>query len=336
MIIFIYGEDTFQSRRKLKELKNRFTAKFDRAGAGLAVINGEVATLEKINEAAGPISLFSDRRLVVIENIFSNKKEAIFKELAAYLKEKKLDKISENDSGNIIVFWDKLETQEKLPKVKDDLFKFLSKQKFCYAFKPLSNAETAAWIKKEVVARGGKISQPAAAALAALLSNDPWQINNEVDKLVNYKLAQELKLAGGQSMVIEEEDIKNMVRGQFDENIFALTDAIGGKNKNLAARLLEEQMEAGLTEDYLLNMIIRQFRIIIQIKQALDNGLLPRQIAAALKLHPFVAQKGIAQARNFTMPVLKNILNKLVEIDYLMKTGRADAKVALGLLIAKL
>lgn len=337
MIIFIYGEDTFQSRRKLKELKNRFAAKFDQSGAGLAVIDGAAATLEKINEAAGPISLFSDKRLVVIENIFLNKKEAIFKELAGYLKEKKLDKISENDGGNIIIFWDDLGATEKLPAAKNELFKFLNGQKFRYVFKNLTGAETTVWVKKETEARGGKISRAAAGALAAIAGADLWQANTEIDKLINYKSGQKLKLADGEKgLEITEEDAKKMARGKFDENIFALTDAIGNKNKKLAARLLEEQIGAGLTDSYLLTMVIRQFRILAQIKQALNNGMSPRQIAGTLKLHPFVAQKGAEQAHYFSLPALKNIFNQLVRIDFLIKTGAANAKTGLSLLLAKM
>lgn len=337
MIIFIYGEDTFQSRRKLKELKNRFTAKFDQSGAGLAVIDGAAAALEKINEAAGPVSLFSDKRLVVIENIFLNKKEAIFKELTRYLKEKKLDKILENDGGNIIIFWDELGAAEKLPAAKNELFKFLNGQKFRYVFKNLTGAETTAWVKKETESRGGKISRLAAGALAAIAGADLWQANTEIDKLINYKSGQKLKLADGEKgLEITEEDVKKMARGKFDENIFALTDAIGNKNKKLAARLLEEQIEAGLTDSYLLTMVIRQFRILAQIKQALNNGMSPRQIAGALKLHPFVAQKGAEQTRYFSLPALKNIFNQLVRIDFLMKTGATNAKTGLSLLMAKM
>ena len=337
MIIFIYGENIFQSRRKLNEFKERFAAKFNQGGGGLSIIDGETATLEKINEAIGSASLFSTRRLVIIENIFSNKKEIIYKQLLDYLKERRLDKISEDESDNIIIFWDNLSIGEKLPAAKNEFFKFLDKQKYRYPFKALTDNEAAAWTKKEIEKRGGKISQPMAAALSSMLDGDLWRINGEIEKLVNYKAGQKLKLADGEKgAVISEEDIKNLTHGKVDENIFALTDAIGNKNKPMAIKLLDEQIEAGLTDGYLLNMITRQFRIIMQIRQSLDKGLSPRQIAGELKLHPFVAQKGIAQARNFTMPILKNIFNKLVEIDFSIKTGGLDAKTGLGLLLAKM
>ena len=104
----------------------------------------------------------------------------------------------------------------------------------------------------------------------------------------------------------------------------------------MAIKLLDEQIEAGLSEGYLLNMFVRQFRILLSIKQALEFGLSQRQIASQLKLHPFVLQKGITQASHFTLPVLKNILSRLAEIDYEVKSGRSDYLTGLNLLIARL
>jgi DNA polymerase-3 subunit delta len=224
-----------------------------------------------------------------------------------------------------------------LPKDKNELYKYLTKQKYVQHFKLLSNTEVINWAKKEVEARGGKISQQAVRELTSLLGSDLWQINNEIDKLLSYKLGKEEKLvAGGEPAMIEFEDVKTLVRGSFDENIFALTDAIGNGNKSLAIKLFDEQVEAGLTDSYLITMIIRQFKIIMQIKEALEQGNTSRKIINLLKLHPFVVQKGIGQARNFSQPIVKNILNQLIEIDASMKTGKGETKVMLNILMARL
>jgi DNA polymerase-3 subunit delta len=83
-------------------------------------------------------------------------------------------------------------------------------------------------------------------------------------------------------------------------------------------------------------MFIRQFRILLQIRQAVDSGLSQRQIANLLKLHPFVLQKGLAQANNFNLTNLKSIFSQLVKIDYLVKSGRGDYLTGLNLLVVKL
>jgi DNA polymerase-3 subunit delta len=342
MIIFLYGEDTFLARRKLNDLRDKFLREVDPSGNSLAVLDGASATMEKINESVSASSLLSKKRMVIIENLFTNKSQTIFNQVNDYFKKRKIDLPAPDRAGgqagdNIIIFLDSISGEDKLPKYKSELFKTLIKQKYAQEFKMLSNTEATTWTKKEVEARGGKISHQATMELTSLLGSDLWQINNEIDKLINYKASQKLGLADNEKgSVIEAEDVKNLVRGQFDEKIFSLTDAISARNKAQAVKLLEEQTEAGLTDSYLLTMITRQFRIMLQIKQALDSGHTSRKIISLLKLHPFIVQKGINQVRNFTLPSLKNILGKLVEIDYLMKSGKAEIKPMLSLLIARI
>jgi len=344
MIIFLYGQDNFRSRLKLNEIKDKYLREVDKLGSGLKIISGVKADFSEIAAAISPSSLLSKKRLIIIEDIFINKDKEIFGKLYEYLKNTKQD-------DNIIIFWeaniktkkfknipspmllDSSGREKPLLKKQAELFKFLSAQKYAYSFDLLSNTASANWVKRETARRGGKISVKAAEMLVGLVGNDGWQINNELDKLLSYKMAGKLTADG---VDIEIEDVKNLVRGNFSENIFALTDALSVKNKALAIKLLDEQIEAGLSDGYLLNMFTRQFRILLSIKQALESGSNSRQIASQLKLHPFVAQKGVEQARNFTLPVLKNILSRLVRIDYEVKSGRGDYLAGLNMLIAKL
>ena len=343
MLIFLYGQDSFRSRQKLNELRDKYLREVDKLGSGLNVIAGAKAGFSDIAAAVSPSSLLSKKRLIIIEDIFANKDAVIFEKLSEYFKNKQQD-------DNIVIFWesnliikkirnkpaamliDSSGKDKPLNKKQSELFKFLASQKYASSFNLLSNTELANWVKGQAAARGGKISMRAASMLVGLVGTDGWQINSELDKLLNYKAAGKLTVGGAE---IEIEDVQNLVRGNFSENIFALTDALSVKNKALAARLLGEQIEAGLDGSYLLNMFVRQFRILLQIKQALESGSSQRQIAGQLKLHPFVAQKGVEQARNFTLPVLKNILSRLVRIDYEVKSGQGDYLSGLNMLIAR-
>ena len=327
MIIFLYGEDTFRSRQKLKELKDKFLRDIDPSGNSLVVLGGENITLNEINEIVASPSLFSKKRMIVIEDIFSNKDKDIFEALKNYFSQK------EKGQENIVIFWDEVISEDMN---KNKLFSFLSKQKFTQEFRKLSNTETINWIKKEFQKRDAKIKPQAAILLSSLVGSDLWQINNEINKLINFKKAQCLLGDKVCEAEIEKEDVENLVRGKFDENIFAFTDAISNKNKAQALNLFEKEIDAGVTEGYLLHMIIRQFRILTQVRQALDQGATSRKIANTLKLHPFVAQKALTQVRNFSLLVLKYIFHNLVEIDKKIKTGQSDFKTELSLLITKI
>lgn len=326
MIIFLYGEDTYRSRKKLKEFKDKFISDVDPDGSSLVVLDGNTVKLDDVNKAVAAPSLFVRKRMVVIENIFSQKNKQLMDDLSAYLK----NKFSGTEDENIIIFWDETDGNKM---GHNTLFKFLAKAKFVQNFKPFSNTEANNWIRQEVKDRNVLLKPQAANLLTSLYGSDLWQLSNEIDKLANYKKAMNLEMLSGGEVVIEPADIEELCRGKTDENIFAFTDAISHRNKALALDLFEKEIEAGIAEAYLLFMIMRQFKILIQVRDGLNNGLSSRQMIGQLKLHPFVAQKAITQAGKFDIEALKQIFAKLVQLDKLMKTGKADFKSSISLMI---
>jgi len=180
--------------------------------------------------------------------------------------------------------------------------------------------------------------------LLSALAENLWQVHNELEKIIAFKksgLIKNVAKEGSEKKnlprpMIEESEVYEMVRGKLDTSIFSLTDAIGARNKAQALKLLEEQIESGAAETYLLSMILRQFKIILRIRAALDLGGNSRSMSASLKLHPFIVQKGVGQARFFSLGSLKKILSRLVRMDYELKTGQGDLKTGLSLLIAEL
>lgn len=192
MLIFLYGEDTFRSRQKLKEFKEKFLREVDPAGNSIMTIDGETAAMEKINEAIGTPSLFARKRMIIIEKIFANKSSAILGQAHDYFKKSEPQK--QTRDGNIILFWDDISSP---PKAGNKLFKLLSGVKFVQDFKLLSNTETANWVKKETEKRGAKIRHKAVFNLTSLLGSDLWQLSNEIDKLINYKQSRANKLISG-------------------------------------------------------------------------------------------------------------------------------------------
>lgn len=264
---------------------------------------------------------------------FQTSKKNILKSLLDILKNKK--------NENVIVFLEeKIKRQKKgkteriviqtakdekaLLKEQKDFFQFLSKQKFSQEFRKPTNYEIADWIKKQAQNLGSEIAPQAIDALIGLLGDDMRQLKNEIEKLSAYK-------ANTKEKLIQSEDVLELSRGRFDDNIFSLTDKISQANTGETVRILEEQIEGGISENYILTMAIRQFKIILRVKEALEKNPNSSQIASQLKLHPFVVQKSIAQSRNFTKEKLKQILNSLLEADLKTKTGQANLKTMLDL-----
>ncbi len=341
MLIFIYGQDNFRGKQKVKELKDKFLQEVDNTGSSLTYIDGKDTNIKDINNKVGASSLFSRKRMVVIENIFSNSSKETLEDLFDYFKNQ------EKTSNNIILFFspevkkikkkktfktvliDSQDEEKPLTKKASLLFNFLDKQKYTQEYPPLSDSELIEWITQNVWDKGGKITYQAARALVGLVSNNLWQLSNEINKLVHHQKSIDKKSAP----TIDIKEVQELVKANFDEDIFALTDALANKDKKKALRVLEEQYEAGSSDVYLLSMSIWQFKILLKIRQALDNGDTPYKIPSNLGLHPFVVQKNINYVRKFNLDELKYFFNKLIEADYQMKTGKQDVKLMLDMLI---
>ena len=83
-------------------------------------------------------------------------------------------------------------------------------------------------------------------------------------------------------------------------------------------------------------MFMRQFRLLIQVKELADEGKRPPAISQELKLHSFVVGKLYQQCQGFSMAQLEQIYRHLLSIDVDVKTGKNDMTTALNLLVASL
>jgi DNA polymerase-3 subunit delta len=186
--------------------------------------------------------------------------------------------------------------------------------------------EMVRWIQAKAKEAGGQFTVPAAQQLVQLVGEEPRQVDQEIEKLlayVNYKRPVEL------------DDVQAMTADTAEGDIFYLVDAIGHRNSKQALsmlqRLLEEQEAISI-----FGMVVRQFRLLLQVREQMDAGRSPDETARAVGIHPFVAKKLTDQARSFTLPVLEAIYHHLLDLDHASKTGKIDGELALQTLIIDL
>ncbi|MFA5107792.1 MAG: DNA polymerase III subunit delta [Patescibacteria group bacterium] len=312
MIILLSGEDTYRSRQRLIKLKNAFKEKYDPRGLNIVTLEGKTLTQENFNQAVATHGFLSTRRMLVIENLSDNKSKVV--------RETVRDTLSELPAEeNIVILWEgKPGGEAKRKKKTEPLFGLKpGKGVVIETFESLAGAKLSGWIKAECAQRRVTIEPKASALLIVLVGDDLWRMSSEIDKLANYT----------QGAAITEADVVAVVRAQFDMDIFKLTDALATKDRVTALKLLDDQISGGTPVMYLVTMVIRQFRILIQVKDYLERNEDPRQLAQTLGLHPFVAQKAVAQAKRFTLDQLKKIYQELVRLDERMKSSGFDQRI---------
>ncbi|MFA5086589.1 MAG: DNA polymerase III subunit delta [Candidatus Paceibacterota bacterium] len=298
MIILLHGEDTYRMKKKVREIMDEHREKH-KSGLNLRYLDGKSASLEDLKNEMLAASMFKEKKLVVVSGLLSNAK----------LKEEFLEKVKAFvDSENVMLLTESIVVPDK-----DKLYAFLEKEGKVQEFEPLSGAKLKAWVVKEIEDREGKIGQNAVEKLIECVGGDLWRMDNEIGKLVNY------------SKEIKEKDVEEMVRPNYETNIFDTIDAIAIKDKKKAVELMKEHIEKGDSVLYLLSMIASQIRNIISVKSGSGSGM-----------HPFVLRKASYQARNFSMEDLKRIYRKITDLDFEIKVGKIDQDIALDVLISEI
>ena len=183
------------------------------------------------------------------------------------------------------------------------------------------------WVLRRVKQKGGAIERDAAFDLATSIGRNLRLLDSELDKLLTYRSG-----AG----IIRREDVRLLVPYTQDANIFDMVDAIGQQDGPRAVRLLRELDRDGAAPLYLLSMITRQFRILVQVSDQMDLGLSKDEIAKVIGLHPFPTQKAMQQCRQWRMSDLEAAYDKLLETDLAIKTGKLPDDLALDLLVVEL
>ena len=183
------------------------------------------------------------------------------------------------------------------------------------------------WIGRRVMTSGGSISPGAINLLVQYVGADLWAVAGEIDKLALY--------TGGRP--IAEADVKALVGYTGEASIFSLVDAIIETRLKAATEALESLKAGGLSAGYVLSMLSRQLRLVIQVVDLRARG--ERDIEVRRKLGlvaDFVWKKTADQAARFNMARLKSIYRRLLEADLAAKTGRMDEALAVDLLVAEI
>jgi DNA polymerase III subunit delta len=309
MILFLYGEDTYRSRAKLRAIRDRYLEGPAGEANFIRLVAPEIK-LADFEQAAFSAPFLARTRLVMVEGLLT-------------LKTKDGEQIIESleglPSSTVAVLW-----EEGVPDRRSKLWKRLNELAKVEEFPLLDEARLRSWIGKRVTELGGTTSPLVVDLIARSVGPDLWRLENELAKLVNY------------SSEVTAEAVALLLAAPETEDIFALVDSIGEGKSRQALALAHALLSGDRGELYLLSMIARQFRVITLVRYLRGKGLSEAAIAKRIALHPFVVRKAAAQAKHFATPQLKEAYRLLKDADLRLKNTAQEGAVVIDLLIAEL
>ncbi len=319
-LYIFHGADEFSQKVTLAELKEKMGGDPAMVDLNTSRFSGRSVQFGELVHACNSLPFLSDRRLVIVEGLIEHLNA---KERKAE-REALLEFLPQLPPSTRLVLLEKTALPPGNPFIRLASDPDLS---FARQFDIPTGYALVQWVIQQANGKGGDITRPAAALLAANAGDDLHLLDMELEKLLGYV---------GLARPVQPEDVELLTPYAGQVVIFDLVDAIGQQREQVAATLLRRKLDEGEEPLYLLAMITRQFRLLIQVKEKLEQDLRVDEIGGQIKLHPFVTRKIAQQAGNFTLPQLDDIYRQLLDTDVAIKTGRMDPAVAVDLLVVEL
>ena len=319
MIFLLYGPESFLRLKKLKAIEDKYIAEIDPSGQNLLKLEAGKLSFKELHQVLNGRSLFNSKRLIILNNVFVQKDQKLYSFL--------LDFVESNlgSESDIIVFNEDSDLDKLSSKAKELFASLKLKTPHFQYFKALNNFQVSNFIKQRVSESEIAIDYQALNLLISYTGNDLWRLSNELNKLTAFAKAEKIK--------IDSKLVELLVSNEFEQKIFNLVDSLVSKNSQHYLSILDEQFLAGLSSEYMLFMFQRQFKIILQIKILLLEGIdKESELASKLKLHPFIIKKAKQQGMSFQLNEVKKWLERLMRLDYNNKQAKIDLKNELYLL----
>lgn len=304
MIIVLHGENSLFTGRKLAEIIASYRGKHSSGLAFFVFDSG--ADFSDIKSAWETVSMFEEKKLLVLKNTLSDKK--IKEEVIAYLRAQK----AKEDKDRIIVF---SESGVLVKKSADNAW-LCEAPSIVQESKNPVGAQLSAWVSHEAKKQGAEIDADAVTFLVQACPGDVWRLSSEIAKLARY------------DKYITKAHVKLMVHYTETAQLFDAVSALAEKNTAQAirefSRVLEEQEWAGV-----LGLIVYQFRAIVKARILLDEKASSDAIEKEMGMHPFALRKTLGYAKKYTRAQAESLFGALCDMDAGLKTGRISFEPAL-------
>ena len=150
-------------------------------------------------------------------------------------------------------------------------------------------------------------------------------VNNELQKLMQY-------VAPRREITLD--DVERLVQQGVQYTVFEWVEQVATRQVDKAGRLLAAMRSDGEDALHVISLAARQFRLILKMQLMQQDGMQPAASDKIMGVPPFVARKVRAQARYFKPEETERALAKLLEAEWMIKSGQwRQSELALDMVL---
>lgn len=294
--ILLTGPDDFRRSTRQRFLMDGFKKKYP---------EGEITRFEEnhtFNDLQNTVltpNLFASRRLILTtsfwnsENFEKSEKRNFWETLT-----------SQQDTVTLVSVEPSLDKRTKVAKKLEERAKVEN-------YDLLATPKLRQWLIQTAQQKGGTLKQTEAEYLINRCGINGWNLYSEIEKLCLASTSGNINRALIDSLTMPHPTVV----------VWEFLRALSKQRAQSALESFKQLLESGQSGHMVFSMIIREFRIHVQLKAGSDANLDINTLASRMKMDPKLVQKNLPLSQKFSFKQLANLYNQLLSIDRRLKTG---------------
>jgi DNA polymerase-3 subunit delta len=206
-------------------------------------------------------------------------------------------------------------------------FRILSEQASAVEFKKPYENQIPGWIRHIAKAHSLTISDEALQLFHRLVGSQLLEIESEIKKLRDFI---------GVRKQIELEDVAQSVSKKREENVFDFCESIANGDKVESLIHLVQLLDQGQSELGIVQLLARHIRILMVIKQGIEQNMSGQKLAALAQVPSYYLQDYLNQSKRWSFKKLEQVLVILSETDRALKTSPISSHIWLENMVLKI
>lgn len=305
-IYLLYGPEDYLRLQYRDKLKNALAPGGD--SMNYTYHEGKGLDISDVLYTADTMPFMAEYRLIVLENCELNKDA----------EEKFVEYIPSIPDTTVIVM-----VQAEVDKRKK-LFKAIQKYGKCVEFEVQTADTLKRWIMSKIKGENKKITERTIDIFLDRVGSDMANISTELEKLFSYTQGRD---------IITEEDVEAVSTVTLNYKVFDLIDRMSLKKTGEAVQMYRELLSMKESPFGVLALIARQFNLMLQISELMNEGLSEKTIESKMGMSGWVLGKYKPKIKLYKRSRMRYIIKRCAETDEAIKKGDMEASAAVELLI---